>query len=128
MNSIKRQKEKMNSPGQKVSSILLGKNGGQLLIAPERVKRLSQSRNSTQLWMCLVVNVKSNAVKKQYCIGTWNVKSVNQGKLDVVKWEMTKVSIDILGIRELKWMGMGKFNSNDRFIYNCGQESLGEMD
>ena len=128
MNSIKRQKEKMNSPGQKVSSILLGKNGGQLLIAPERVKRLSQSRNSTQLWMCLVVNVKSNAVKKQYCIGTWNVTSVNQGKLDVVKWEMTKVSIDILGIRELKWMGMGKFNSNDRFIYNCGQESLGEMD
>ena len=128
MNSIKRQKEKRNSPGQKVSSILLGKNGGQLLIAPERVKRLSQSRNSTQLWMCLVVNVKSNAVKKQYCIGTWNVKSVNQGKLDVVKWEMTKVSIDILGIRELKWMGMGKFNSNDRFIYNCGQESLGEMD
>ena len=118
----------MNSPGQKVSSILLGKNGGQLLIAPERVKRLSQSRNSTQLWMCLVVNVKSNAVKKQYCIGTWNVTSVNQGKLDVVKWEMTKVSIDILGIRELKWMGMGKFNSNDRFIYNCGQESLGEMD
>ena len=128
MNSIKWQKEKMNSPGQKVSSILLGKNGGQLLIAPERVKRLSQSRNSTQLWMCLVVNVKSNAVKKQYCIGTWNVTSVNQGKLDVVKWEMTKVSIDILGIRELKWMGMGKFNSNDRFIYNCGQESLGEMD
>ena len=63
MNSIKRQKEKMSSPGQKVSSILLGKNGGQLLIAPERVKRLGQSRNSTQLWMCLVVNVKSSAVK-----------------------------------------------------------------
>ena len=71
---------------------------------------------------------KVQCCKKQYCIGTWNVTSVNQGKLDVVKWEMTEVSIDILGIRELKWMGMGKFNSNDHFIHNCGQESLGEMD
>ena len=53
---------------------------------------------------------------------------MNQGKLDVVQQEMARVNIDILGISELKWMGMGKFNSNDRFIYNCGQESLGEMD
>ena len=52
-------------------------------IAPEIIKRLSQSGNSAQVWMYLVVKVKSDAVKKQYCIGTWNVWSVNQGKLEV---------------------------------------------
>ena len=62
--------------------------------------------------------------KEQYCIGTWNVRSMNQGKLKVVKQEMTRLTIDILGIRELKWTGMGKFNSDDHYIYYCGQESL----
>ena len=60
----------------------------------------------------------------QYYIGTWNVRSMNQGKLDVVKQEMTRVNIDILGISEPKWTGMGEFNSNDHYIYYCGQESL----
>ena len=49
---------------------------------------------------------------------------MNQGKLDVVKHEMARVNINILGISELKWMGMGEFNSDDHFIYYCGQESL----
>ena len=49
---------------------------------------------------------------------------MNQGKLDVVKQEMTTVNSDILGISELKWMGMDKFNSDDHFIYYCSQESL----
>ena len=62
--------------------------------------------------------------KEQYFIGSWNVRSMNQGKLDVVKQEMKRVSIDILGISKLKWTGMGKFNSDDHFIYSCGQESL----
>ena len=62
--------------------------------------------------------------KEQYCIGTWNVRSMNQGKLEVVKQEMARVNIDILGIRELKWTGMDEFNSDDYYIYNCGQESL----
>ena len=57
-------------------------------------------------------------------IGTWNVRSMNQGKLKVVKQEMERVKIDILGISELKWTGMGEFNSDDHYIYNCGQESL----
>ena len=61
---------------------------------------------------------------KQYCIGTWNVRSMNQGKLEVVKQEMARVSIDILGISELRWTGMGEFNSDDHYIYYCGQESL----
>ena len=62
--------------------------------------------------------------KEQYCIGTWNVMSMNQGKLKAVKREMARVNIDILGISEQKWTGMGEFNSDDHFIYYCGQESL----
>ena len=62
--------------------------------------------------------------KEQYCIGTWNVKSMNQGKLEVVKQEMARVNVDILGISELKWTGMDEFNSDDHYIYYRGQESL----
>ena len=62
--------------------------------------------------------------KEQYCIGTWNVRSMNQGKLEVVKQEMARLNVDILGINELKWTGMGEFNPNDHYIYYCGQESL----
>ena len=67
---------------------------------------------------------KVQCCKEQYCIGTWNVRSMNQGKLEVVKQEMARVNVGILGIRELKWTRMGEFNSNDHFIYYCGQESL----
>ena len=67
---------------------------------------------------------KIQCYKEQYCIGTWNVRSMNQGKLEVVKQEMARVNIDILGISELKWTGMGEFNSDDHYIYYCGQESL----
>ena len=62
--------------------------------------------------------------EEQYCIGTWNVRSMNQGKLEVVKQEMARVNVDILEISELKWTGMGEFNSDDHYIYYCGQESL----
>ena len=62
--------------------------------------------------------------KEQYWIGTWNVRSMNQGKLEVVKQEMARVNNNILGIRELKWTGMGDFNSDNHYIYYCGQESL----
>ena len=67
---------------------------------------------------------KVQRYKEQYCIGTWNVRSMNQGKLEVVKQEMARVNVDILGISELKWTGMGEFNSADHYIYYCGQESL----
>ena len=67
---------------------------------------------------------KVRCCKEQYCIGTWNVRSINQGTLEVVKQEMARVNIDILGISELKWTGMGEFNSGDLYIYYCGQESL----
>ena len=67
---------------------------------------------------------KVQCCKEQCCIGTWNVRSMNQGKLEVVKQRMARVNINILGIRELKWTGMGEFNSDDHYIYYCGQESL----
>ena len=66
----------------------------------------------------------SNAVKEQYRIGTWNVRSMNQGKLEVVKQEMARVNVNILGISKLKWTGMGDFNSDDHYMYYCGQEFL----
>ena len=71
---------------------------------------------------------KVQCCKVQYCIGTWNVRSMNQCKLEVVKQEMVRVNVDILGISELKWTGIGEFNSDDHYIYYCGQESLEEME
>ena len=67
---------------------------------------------------------KVQCCKEQYYIGTWNVNSMNQGKLEVVKQEMARVNINILVISELKWTRMGEFNSDDDYIYYCGQESL----
>ena len=67
---------------------------------------------------------KIRCCKEQYCIQTWNARSMNQGKLEVVRREMARVNIDILGINELKLIGMGEFNSDEHSIYYCGQESL----
>ena len=67
---------------------------------------------------------KGQYYKEQYCLGTWNIRSMNQGKLEVVKQEMARMNIDILGISELKWTRMGEFNSDDHYIYYCRQESL----
>ena len=69
------------------------------------------------------VGSKVRCYKEQYCIRTWNVRSMNQGKLEVVK-EMARVNIDILGISELKWTEMVEFNSDDHCVYYSGQESL----
>ena len=74
--------------------------------------------------MVIVVVWLVRCCKEQYGIGTWNVRSTNQGKLEVVKQEMASVNINILGISELKWTGMGEFNSDDHYIYYYGQESL----
>ena len=68
---------------------------------------------------------KVRCCKEQCCIGTWNVMSMYQGKLEVVKQKMARVNVDILGISELKWTGIGKINSVDRYLINyCGQASL----
>ena len=65
---------------------------------------------------------KIQCCKEQYCIGNWNVRSMNLGKLEVVKQEMARVNVDILGSSELRRTGMGEFNSDDHCIYYCGQE------
>ena len=67
---------------------------------------------------------KVRCCKEQYCIGTWDVRSLNQDKLEVIKQEMARVNVDILGISKLKWTGVSEFNSVDHYIYYCGQESL----
>ena len=79
---------------------------GHLTVAAE-----TDVSNTAKVWCC----------KEQYYIATWNVRSMNQGKLEVVKQEMARVNIDILGIHELKWAGMGEFNSDGHYIYYCGQ-------
>ena len=68
--------------------------------------------------------IGDRSCKEKYCIGSWNVRSMNQGKLEVVKQEMARVNIDILEIGEPKWSGMGEFNLDGHFIYYCLQESL----
>ena len=67
---------------------------------------------------------KVRCCKGQYYIGTWNIRSMSQGKLEVVKQEMARININILGISKIKWTGMGEFNSDDHYIYYCEQESF----
>ena len=110
----------MNFPVQYVHNMLLKKSRE---IAPEGIKRLSQSGNMPTVDVSGGES-KVQCCKEQYCIGTWKVKSMNQGKLDVLKKETAKMNIDILGISELKWTGVDKLNSDDHYIYYCGQESL----
>ena len=71
---------------------------------------------------------KIRCCKEQYCIGTWNIRSMNQGKLEVIKQEMARVNVDILGISELKWTGMGEFNSDDHQSTTAGRNPLEEME
>ena len=99
-------------------------------IAEEWRNSSRKNEEAEPTWkQCLVVNVtvdgsKVWCCKEQYCIETWNVRSMNQGKLEVVKQEMAKVKIYILGISELKWTRMGKFNWDNLYIYYFGQESI----
>ena len=112
---------KMISPGQQVPNMLLEISRE---ITRERMKRWSQSKKKHLVVDMTGDGSKVQCCKEQYCMGTWNVKSMNQGKLEVVKQETARVNINILGISELKWTGMDEFNSDDHYIYYCGQESL----
>ena len=123
MYSMKRQKDRTLKDELPRSVGAQYATGNQCRTNPERMKRQSQSKNNAQLWM-LIDESKVQCCKEQCCIGTWNVRSMNQGKVEVVKQEMARVNIDILGISELRWTGMGEFNSDDHYIYYCGQESL----
>ena len=81
---------------------------------PERMKGWSQSKNNTQLWMGLVIEARSDVLESNIA---WNVRPMIQGKLEVVKQEMVRVNVNILGISELKWTGISEFGSHDHYIY-----------
>ena len=124
MNSIKRRKDRT------LKDELPRSVGAQYATGDQRTNnsRKNEEIESNQK-QCPVVDVigdgsKVRCCKEQHCIGTWNVRSMNQGKLKVVQQERERVNIDILGTSELKWPGMGDFNSDDRYIYYRGQESL----
>ena len=92
------------------------------------MKRLSKSKNKAQLWIS-GGGSKVRGCKEQYCIGTWNVRSMNQGKLVMVKQDMARVNVNILGISELKWTDLSEFNSDDSYIYYSGKRiPLEEME
>ena len=88
------------------------------------ITRILESKEANFPLMFIKVRSKVRCYNEQYWIRTWNVRSMNQGKLEVIKQEMARVNVNILGISELKWTGMGEFNSDDHYIYYCGQESL----
>ena len=94
--------------------MLLEKSGE---ITPERIKGWNQSKNNVDV---TDDRSKVQCCKEQYCIGTWNVRSTNHGKLKVVKQEMARVNTDILEISEIKWMGIGKLNLDNHCIYYSG--------
>ena len=124
MNSVKRQKDRMlkdklpRSVGAPYASENQWRNNSRKNERMEPKQKQHPSVDGTG------DRSKVRCCKEQYCVGTWNVRSMNQGKLKVVKQEITRVNIDILGISELKWTGIGEFNSDDHYIYYCGQESF----
>ena len=124
MNSMKRQKDKT------LKVDLPRSVGAQYATGEEWRNSSRRNEEAEPKWkQCPVVDVfggesKVRCCKEQYCTGTWNVRSMNQGKLEVVKQEMASVNINILGISELKQTGMGEFNSDDHYIYYYGQECL----
>ena len=120
MNSIKRQKDRT------LKDELPRSVGVQYATGDQWRNNLRKKEEMEPKWkQHPVVDVtgdgrKVRCWKEQYCMGTWHVRFMNQGKLEVVKEEMARVNIDILGISELKWTGTGEFNSDDHYIYYCG--------
>ena len=110
----------MNSPGWQVPNMLLEKWRNN----SRKNEEMEPKQKRYPVEDVTGDGSKVQCYKEQYCIGTWNVRSMNQGKLDVVKQEMARVNINIIGISKLKWTEMGGFNSDDHYIYYCGQESL----
>ena len=127
MNSMKRQKDGT------LKDELPRSVGAQYATGDQQRNNARKNEDGAKAKQYPVVDVtddrsKVQCCKEQYCIGTWNVRSMNQGKLEVIEQEMARVNIDILGISELKWTGKGKFKSDDHYIYYQGQEPFEEME
>ena len=106
----------MNSPDQQVPNV----NGDQWRNNSRKTEEAEPKQTQHPVVDVTGDGGKLQYCKEQYCIGTWNVRSMNQGKLEVVKQKMLRVNVNILGISELKWTGMGEFNSDNHYIYYCG--------
>ena len=126
MNSMKKQKDRTLKDELPRSVGAQYATGDQWRKTPERIETEPKQKRQPVVDMT-GDGSKVQCCKEQYCIGTWNVRSMNQGKFEVVKQEMARVIINILGISELKRTGMDELNSEDHYIYYCGQESLEEM-
>ena len=124
MNSMKRRKDRTLKDELPRSLGALYATGDQWRNNSRKNEETEPKQNQHPVVVMTGDGSKVQCCKEQYCIGTWNVRSMNQGKLKVVKQEMARININILGIGELKWTEMGEFNSDDRYIYYCGQESL----
>ena len=124
MNSMKRQNDRILKEELRRSVSTLYATGDQWRNNSRKNEGMEPEQKQHSVVDVTGGGSKVQCCKEQYCIGTWNVRSMNQGKLEVVKQEMARVNVDILGISELKWTRMGEFNSDDHYIYYCGQESL----
>ena len=124
MNSMKWQKDRTLKDELPRSVVSQYATGGQWRGKSRRNEGMKPKQKQHPVVDVTVSRSKVQCCKEQYCIGTWNVRSMNQGKLELVKQKMARVNFDILGISELRWTGMGEFNSEDHYIYYCGQESL----
>ena len=124
MNSMKRQKDRTLKDEHPKSVGAKYATGDQWRSNTRKNKEIQPKQKQHPVVDVTSDRSKVRFCKEQYCIGTWNVRSMNQGKLEVVKQEMARVNVNILGISELRWTGVGEFNSDDHFIYYCGQKSL----
>ena len=122
MNSMKRQKDRTLKDELPRSVGAQYVTGDQWSNYPRKNKGMEPKQKQHPVVDGTDDRSKVRCCKEQYCIRTWNVRSMNQGKLEVVKQEVARGNIDILGISELRWTGMGEFNSDGHYIYCCGQE------
>ena len=124
MNSMKRQKDRTLKDELRRSVGAQYATGDQWRNNSRKNERMEPKQKQHRVVDVIGDGSKVRCSKEQYRIGAWNVRSVNQGKLEVVKQEMARVNINLLGISKLKWTGMSECNSDDHYMYYCGQESL----
>ena len=124
MNSMKRQKDRTLKDEHSRSVSAQYATGDQWRNNPRKNEGMEPKQKHHTVVDVTDDRSKVQCCKEQYCIGTLNVRSMIHGKLEGVKHEMPRMNVNILGISELRWTGMGEFNSDDHYIYYCGHESL----
>ena len=131
MNNLKRQKDMtlgMSSPVWKLFNMLLGEEWKAITNNSRKYEAAGPKQKQHSVVDVSGGESKLQCYKEQYCIGTWNGRCMNQGKLDVVKLEMAGLNTDLLGISELKWTGMSEFNSDDIKSTTVGKDPIEEME